>query len=310
MSVAALYTGWRRRTIYRRALAPRTRLVVLRYHSVGEPADVARYADPGLSVTPARFREQVRLLASLFRVISPDEVPRVLAEPSGNGRRAAMITFDDGYRDNHDFALPILVAEGVPATFFVTTGPLHGEIFWTSELWRISRTIPDLSGQSRREMTRVLSALPAAERDRELDRLAARARVPRGEGLAGTFMDSDHLRALHRAGMTVGAHTRSHPHLDRLPGEHAAAEVAGSRADLEAVLGAPVRHFAYPNPGGGGPVCAGARAQAEQAGFLTACTSIAGGAGADSDPLRLPRLGVYAGDQERTLFAVLEQCGG
>ena len=40
--------------------------------------------------------------------------------------RALSITFDDGYRDNHDIALPILLQLGLPATFFVATGFLDG----------------------------------------------------------------------------------------------------------------------------------------------------------------------------------------
>jgi peptidoglycan/xylan/chitin deacetylase (PgdA/CDA1 family) len=57
----------------------------------------------------------------------------------------------------------------------------------------------------------------------------------------------DQVKALHRAGMTIGAHTRFHPHLPALR-EFArlAAEIAGSKRDIESRLGVPVRYFAYP----------------------------------------------------------------
>ena len=117
-------------------------------------------------------------------------------------------------------------------------------------------------------------------------------------------------RAMRAAGMAIGAHSRTHPHLDRLPVEHHPDEVGGSRQDLEQVLGEPVPHFAWPNPSGGGTVNDTARAAAMRAGFLTAVTSVPGPITPDVDWLKLPRLGVYAGEQERLLFRLLERRGG
>jgi peptidoglycan/xylan/chitin deacetylase (PgdA/CDA1 family) len=323
LGLRRIYAAFRRRSIYRRALASPARVVVLRYHAVGAPGEVGRYLDPGLSVTPERFRAQIRFLASRFLIGSPDELPALIGR-GPTAPLAAILTFDDGYRDNHDVALPILREEGVQAAFFVTTGPLASRRgLWISELWRLSaalppgpadlpedapRTVPAGPGERRawrRAMTAWLSAAPAAAREAALDALAARAGVQRGEGLAESFLQPGQVRAMHHAGMTIGAHTRSHPHLDRLdPAEHAE-EVSGARQDLEALLGAPVRHFAYPNPGGGGPVGAAARAAVERAGFSAAFTSIPDPMRVAPDALRLPRLGVYAGDQERVLFDVL-----
>ena len=80
-------------------------------------------------------------------------------------------------------------------------------------------------------------------------------------------MTPAHLRRMRQAGMGIGAHTRSHPHLDRLPPELHAEEVSGSRADLEQILEEPVTDFAYPNPGGGGEALPPARASVEKAGL-------------------------------------------
>lgn len=323
MGLRRIYAAFRRRSIYRRALASPARVVVLRYHAVGAPGEIARYLDPGLSVTPERFRAQVRFLASRFVVGSPDELPALLGR-GPSAPLAALLTFDDGYRDNHDVVLPILREEGVPAAFFVTTGPLETRRgLWISELWRLAAALPagpvELPAGAprevpagaaerrawRRAMTAWLSAADAGTREAALDALAARADRARGEGLADSFLLPGQVRAMHHAGMTIGAHTRTHPHLDRLDPALHLEEVAGARQDLEALLGAPVRHFAYPNPGGGGPVGGAARAAAERAGFSSAFTSIPDPMRPAPDALRLPRLGVYAGDQERLLFDVL-----
>lgn len=294
---------------------------MLRFHSVGEPSEVREYLDPGLSLTPDSFRRWVRFVAQRFDVVRADRLPALCAGPR-RARPAVALTFDDGYRDNHDVALPILREEGVPAAFFVTTGPLSsGRGLWISELWRLVPLLPpgplrlvapggpwELRIERgdrtavRRALTARIAALSAADREAAFDALAAVAGVPRGHGLERSFMTPAEVVALARHGMLVGAHTRTHPHLDRLdPAEHAA-EVAGSRADLEALLGAPVTAFAYPNPGGAGTRSAAGRASVEAAGFTFAVTSAAEPVSAATDPLMFPRVGVYAGPQERALM--------
>ncbi|MCU0232283.1 MAG: polysaccharide deacetylase family protein [Acidobacteria bacterium] len=314
----------RRGLLYRSCLAAPARTVVLRYHSIGEASAVAGYLDPGLSLEPRRFAEQLSLLGSCCQVIGVDELPERLAG-SGPRRLAVALTFDDGYRDNHDEAMPRLVAAGLRATFYVTTTPLRsGRGLWISELWRLVPRLPagevDLQDGAapitvpsapertglRRHLTARLAALAAAERDAALDRLAGAAGRPRGDGLAESFMRPEHVTGLRAAGMAVGAHTRSHPHLDRLDPQAHDDEVAGARDDLERLLAEPIRHFAYPNPGGTGTRSATARESVRRAGFETAVTSMAAPAGATTDRLQIPRLGVYP-PSERQLFRAIER---
>lgn len=329
----ALYLWWRRRQTYGRALRAPSRLVVLRFHSVGLPERVGEYYDPALSLTPERFDAHVALLARRYDVVGLDAIlrdgDRTGCGPAPPARRPrCVITFDDGLRDNLDHALPVLHRHGATATFFVTTAPLLGtRTFWISELWRLARNLPDgaldlappapalvpaaAAGRERfrRAMTRYLSGLPDGEREPVLDVLSDRAGVPRGQGLAGTFLDGADLRALEAAGMTIGAHSRTHPHLDRLAARHLDDEVAGSRADLEALLGHTIRHFAYPNPSGGGVVSDAASSAVQRAGFACAVTSLPGPVARETSPYRLPRLGVYAGRQEKLLFRMLAAAG-
>jgi peptidoglycan/xylan/chitin deacetylase (PgdA/CDA1 family) len=107
--------------------------------------------------------------------------------------------------------------------------------------------------------------------------------------------------------MTIGAHTRTHPQLDLLGATFREPELTGSREDLEAILGESVRHLAYPNPGGNGAIERPVRDAAASCGFQTAVTSVTGPIDTGTDLLRLPRLGVYAGDQEQQLFSTLER---
>lgn len=306
-ALRALIVRRRRKTLYRRCVTGSSRAIVLRYHSVAPAERVQAYLHAGLAISPQRFREQVELLARRFDVIDLDQLSGRMANgdpPAAAGRLAAVITFDDGYRDNADTAMPILRKMGVPAAFFVTTAPVRdpSRPFWISELWRL---VPDET--RRRRLTRELAALAGEQRELRMTALAEAAGRRRGEGLEESFCRVEDLQALRRAGMTVGAHTRTHPHLESLPVAEHDAEVAGSRQDLEEWLGEPVRHFAYPNPGGTGAFPPSVRAAVARAGFTTASTSAPGPLHVGADRLLLPRLGVYAGPQERTLFDVLSR---
>lgn len=324
MGLAKLYRSWRRRRLYSRCLSVPSRTFLLRYHSIAPPEEAARYLDPALAVTPQRFQEQLAILAERAEFVTPVEI---LEDPENrSGRCRVAITLDDGFVDNFTWALPIIKNVGARASFFVTTAPLLAQTpFWISELWRLMLEIPagpvDIPYDEgrvvprdpqqrylyRRKLTRWLSSCSAAQRNAALDALASRAETRRGEGLDGSFMTPAQLLELKASGMLVGAHTRTHPHLDRVVESDHAEEVAGSKTDLEMILGQPVEHFAYPNPSGGRVPTATARAAVSAAGFRTAVTSIPEPFDRSSDLLRLPRLGVYAGDQEQILFRLIEQ---
>ena len=100
------------------------------------------------------------------------------------------------------------------------------------------------------------------------------------------------VQALAEGGQTIGAHTRSHPHLSQLPPAEALAEMEGSRVDLEHRLNAPVRLLAYPY----GDRTAATCTLAEQAGFEAAC-SVRRGPNSPATPLfELHRLEVVGTD--------------
>lgn len=87
--------------------------VILLYHSVG--------GKPPFSVPLNAFKQQMELLVERFRIVRLCDLPETLAnEPLETN--FACVTFDDGYRDNYEVALPILDRLGIKATFFIATG--------------------------------------------------------------------------------------------------------------------------------------------------------------------------------------------
>ena len=95
-----------------------------------------------------------------------------------------------------------------------------------------------------------------------------------------------------QAGMEIGGHTRDHCRLAEIGAEHLQNQVRGCREDLEQILGEAVTSFAYPYGSHSDQVVAAT----QEAGYKVACTTRAGPAFADADPLRLRRLAVYSHD--------------
>jgi peptidoglycan/xylan/chitin deacetylase (PgdA/CDA1 family) len=239
-------------------------ILAFTYHRVGV---VDSAYDSGLwDATPEAFEREVELLKKEFDVIAPDEL---IAAPPPRRGRYVLLTFDDGYRDNFDEALPILRRHGIPATFFVTTGFLDSRVisWWDEIAWMVhssrrSALRPDgwlhdalsLEPEAREGTTKVLidrcKSLPGEEQPAFLDSLAHAAGTgrhrPDGHELWMTWDDVRHLRA---EGMHVGGHTASHPLLARLPADEQEREIAGCKERIETELGEPMRYFSYPDGG-------------------------------------------------------------
>jgi peptidoglycan/xylan/chitin deacetylase (PgdA/CDA1 family) len=276
-------------------MAARSRaLIILTYHRVLEREDPLRRGE----ITQHAFAKHLRVLRRWFNVLPLSQAWRRTRERTLPARAVA-ITFDDGYADNAELALPILEREGLPATFFVATGFLDGGRMWNDtiiECLRAARAPLDLRDLDARRaaVERVIGAwkrLPPTERQRRVDALVERAHVSPPQNL---MMRSDQVGELARAGMEIGAHTVSHPILRSISDEEAATEMRDSRATLEALTGAQVTTFAYPNGRLGDDYDPRHAEIAKRVGFELAVSTNGGSARAESDAYQLPRFGPWA----------------
>lgn len=239
----------------------KARLSVLIFHRV-LPAPDALFPD---EIDASRFNELCGWLKSWFNVLPLDEAVARL-KTGTLPARAACITFDDGYADNHHVALPILQRHGLTATFFVATGFLDGGRMWNDTVIESVRLSPlstlQLGGPLGARFANVLVSTieeksaaiqaiidqlkykPVAERAALTEQIAHQAQVRPPTDL---MMTSAEVRALRHAGMQIGAHTVSHPILATLDRSTAHAEIAESKKTLESLLGERVGLFAYPN---------------------------------------------------------------
>lgn len=277
----------------------RARLSILIYHRV-----LAR-PDPLLGEPDAvEFRRQMLRVRRHFNFLPLAEAARRLQDGSLPAR-ALCVSFDDGYRDNHDVALPILKALEIPATFFVATGFLDGGRMFNDTVIETLRRLPEgecrpdcLAGEAlhlhdldsrRQALGRVLEAVkyhPIAERLALVAQFASLSPQPLPDDL---MMDSAQVRALHEAGMTVGGHTVNHPILTQIDAAEAEGEIRTGKERLEGLIDAPVTVFAYPNGRPGQDYDASHVEIVRRLGFECAVSTHHGVATRDSDPCQLPR---------------------
>lgn len=282
-------------------------LRILTYHRVDEP-DAHPDLYPRVTVSPRAFEAQMCYLAEKYRVISVPELLFLSHRGDDLPPNTVMITFDDAYCDFAGQAWPILKRYNLPVTLFVPTAfPGHPErSFWWDKLYHALRTTEhrkDLDTNAGRvslatetdrnqALTRLrdyVKSLPHEEAIAWVDDFCQKLAVPAPEHY---ILNWDSLRQLAREGVTLGAHTRTHPLMNRVSLERAREEVVGSMRDLEREIGSALPIFAYPSGGFNAEVVR----LLQQEGIKLAFTTVRGiNDWRTADPLRLRRINVGPG---------------
>jgi len=295
------------------------RLSVLIFHRVlAQPDPIF----PG-EMHAARFEQLLAVLAEAFEVLPLSQAVQ-LQSLAQLPPRALAITFDDGYADNAEIALPLLQKQGLCATFFVATGFLDGgrmfndsviETLRRSKLQRIDLSlfgdgVRPLGSAAERcaaieAVLKHVKYLSLAGREEELAVLHASA----GSPVLPTdlMMRSEQVRQLHQAGMEIGGHTVRHPILQVLGDEEAEQEISAGRQRLQDLIQAPVDVFAYPN---GKPGQDYGRREVEivkRLGFKAAVSTSKGVVTPESDRFQLPRFSPWDRSALRFAGRLLQQ---
>jgi peptidoglycan/xylan/chitin deacetylase (PgdA/CDA1 family) len=277
-----------------------TRLPILIYHRVHAVKDEMSPDE----VDSLTFDWQMQCLRNYFCVL-PLGVATHLLRRGELPQGAVAVTFDDGYRDNAEVALPILSRHGISATFFIATGFLGDGIMFNDmvieSLRRTALSHMDLRslGFGAYDLTSMVSRRAAAQHilpqlkymDWRMRAQTARqiAELARVELPSGLMMTPEQVRSLHRAGMTIGAHTVNHPILARMHADDAAREIEGSKRALEALTDAPVTLFAYPNGRPGVDYGTQDVSIVRRLGFAGAVSTAPGAASCVTDIYQMPR---------------------
>jgi peptidoglycan/xylan/chitin deacetylase (PgdA/CDA1 family) len=279
---------------------PNGRLSVLIFHRVHAAPDPLMPDE----MDSLRFDRQMSWVRGWFNVLPLHEAVQRLQERTLPAR-ALCITFDDGYADNCTVALPILRKHGLEATFFISPGYTDGGCMWNDV---IIETVRHTKAPRLEDDVLGLGALPLhsiEDRRQAVERLIQALKYLPDQGRASTalsladaagvsvpmdlMLTSSQVKALRAAGMSIGAHTITHPILTQLQPSAAFKEITESKARLEAMLGEPVSLFAYPNGKPGRDYGAEHVEMVRRAGFTAAVSTAWGVASAASDSYQLPR---------------------
>ena len=288
----------------------RRKIPILTYHSVSAAAaDVS----PSMTLTrmsvPAReFRRQMEYVARHYRVVTFDDLRRARAGEAELPPSACVITFDDGYLDAYENAVPVLSELGLTATFFVIGRTVAGRGHpWLHAVHEIIDTTP--AGECAAAFARADPALPPASgstrsalfalawdyflersrpvRQRFLDHLRADLGPPEP---VYRFMEPHHLRKLRDRGFEIGSHSMEHELMSRLSDADLRTDVSQGADALLTILGGAPTLFCYPFGDFDGRLLA----ILEREGFAYACTTAIGLNDASTNRLTLHRIGVYS----------------
>ena len=275
------------------------------------------------------FRRQLQFYRRHYNVIGLRELVSGLSSPGGKlPPRSMAITFDDGYRNNLQVALPALTAAKMPATIFVTSGFIDGKTeFWWLRLKKVFaaamgrrskvQLLPGLALATDnaqhaylnyRLALRTLKAMPASERLEILDRLSADFPMTYDADVAALFepLSWAEVEQIHAQGFEVGAHTVTHPILSQETGEAAAWEIRESVGCIRQRLNVDEVAFSYPN-GQWLDFTVTLEAVIRDAGCYCAVASVPGANRRGDDPYALRRLPI--GGQHSMAAVELEACG-
>jgi peptidoglycan/xylan/chitin deacetylase (PgdA/CDA1 family) len=296
-------------------------------HHVRPHRDAEFQPNRHLEVAPGFLRAMLsHLRTQKIDIVPIAEVHRRLVEKDFS-RRFACFTLDDGYRDNRDFALPVLREFDAPATVYVASDFAEGtgRLWWTALEMTIAKAAAievTIGGTAVRLETDTPAAKQAAfdrlhdwlrglpdEADarREIAALCVRHGVDETAICRDLCMSWDELKSFATDPLiNIGAHSITHCNLAKQNEAVARQEMAQSRARIEDALQRPIVDFAYPY---GDRIAAGPRefALATAAGFKTAVTTRPGMIfpGNASHLTALPRISLNGNYQDARVLPVL-----
>jgi peptidoglycan/xylan/chitin deacetylase (PgdA/CDA1 family) len=306
-----------------RAWARQDATVVLTYHRVLEKAEPPLdYSQPGMVVTVDTFERHMAFLERTFDIVP---LGALLGAEARRGRRPrCVITFDDGWRDNYELALPVLRKRRLPATIYLTTDFIGTErVFWHTELihlllsgrcsavFRDAQTLsayPQAVGDCLRRCGDGAGVPAVADIDALIEALKASCDEDRIHGLIGAlirtaglsrplfpgrrfFLDWDQVREMSAHGFEIGSHGCTHRIMTRLSVDEARQELMASKAEIERRVGRGVEHFAFPNEDANTTLIE----LTAQAGYRTACIGRAGESAGASKIRAVRRAGMHEG---------------
>lgn len=220
----------------------------------------------GHEVTAATFEKQLQMIKRYFNPMTLAQLAAHMRTHGNTPKHAAVITVDDGYKDFYEVAYPLLKHYKIPATFYVTTGFVSGDLWlWPDTVtWLLDHKQPsagefvlgdfnvNLSQPNSTiwwPLVNHLLSIPNQERLDGLAKLATACGVALPAQIPAEYaaVDWSQLAEMQANGVEIGGHTVTHPSLGHMPIEEAEREIRQSLEHIVHHLGEAERTFCYPN---------------------------------------------------------------
>ncbi|MGB0664490.1 MAG: polysaccharide deacetylase family protein [Pontibacterium sp.] len=290
-------------------LLKRNGVSILAYHSIVEtPLPFGDWCF--LDVT--EFEKQIAYLSKHFKIVHIDEAVEAL-QADNIKTPLAVITFDDGYRNNLTKALPILQKYNAPATIYLVTEKIathqalwfsyliqafektkKNQITWNNHFYSLAT-----QEDKKKACTSIQQEIKWMNGERTIEAIQNIAKLLKVElewtvedNSAHSILNISDIKALQKSGLiTFGAHSHDHTVLAQLSKEQQQAQIHRSKACIESITGTPCEHFAYPN-GGSGDFSQTTVSLLKDNGFRTAVTMLTGNNIDLTYPYHLNRYGI------------------
>jgi peptidoglycan/xylan/chitin deacetylase (PgdA/CDA1 family) len=282
-------------------------LIILCYHRVLPSERKYAYFNPDLAVTPETFHEHCRILKERYEVLPLSSAVKILEKSSNSNRPVVVMTFDDGYQDNYEYAFPVLDKYKLSSTIFPIVDLIGSDLppwydrlarafnMWLTKTDRreegyIQRIIEcDIRSVGYRSAVRKLLShakkmLPS-QRKEWVIKMESLAGAEPEKNREDRVMDWQQLKEMHDAGHEIGSHSCTHEILTLLDTSSLQYEVIHSRQVLQNRLNTAIRSFCYAN----GDTDDRVRNCIAAAGYECAVTTIPGNNLPGQDPFRLKR---------------------
>jgi peptidoglycan/xylan/chitin deacetylase (PgdA/CDA1 family) len=305
----AVYPALHRTGLFNHSMPP-SGFAVVNYHGIIPAGCVSDDAFlDGHLVTPEVFREQLRFLKANYKIVEPKTFRESIEQSKPLPPRAVLITCDDGLHHPLTEMLAVLQEEKVSCLFFVTAASCSEEpgMLWFEELYHLmrrrssagaaSRLLPEEgNGNGTRNFqewwwsaVRVASTFDAETRAGWMREFRVRyGSLPTEFEKRHRLLNLLELKRLSDEGMSIGAHTCTHPILAGSSEQEACREIQQGKLQIERAIGKPVWALAYPF---GNPATMGDREfwLARQAGYSCAFLNVEHWEGQEMNPFAVCR---------------------
>jgi len=249
-----------------------------------------------LCVTPKNFESHLKIVSEFYNPISLKELEKQIKEKNIKNK-SIVITFDDGYVDNFDFAMPLLEKYKIPATIFVTTHYVNkNQEPWWDELekvlpedpsWDVTKNIFNNYQKKYIELHKKLKPLSMGEKENIVSQLASKNKKSCREDYR--IVNSDELKKLNLSKfIEIGSHSVTHPQMSMQNIHEQIYEIKESKKYLEDIIQTSITSFSYPfgTPNDIGPLTP---ELLEKNGYTVATANSPDFITKNTDPLMLPR---------------------